>query len=304
MSTGKLILNVLGIIFSVLLCPIAIASLLAVPFISMGTTFFQQDSFHGLIRDMELSTLMADAFEYPASTETSDIPTEFLDFSKAFIDDLLYSDLMEDAFLLFTDKCLETLYQDDLVTVSKDEIRSLIDKHMPDIVSIMQSNLPDDLPVSENELQTYALNYVEPFLTSGFSNIPDLKEYIKNPTVIDIIRMLKNGTVMNYSLLITVIISITIFLLRFPRFKGFIWLGVTYLFAFLFIFLMYINVDTTIIDMVSSITRTPAPTYCTPIINFVKEPFRVSMRNTGILSISFIMVFILGRLILSRFKKH
>lgn len=294
-------LKILGNIFSILLAIIfsvfTFATLVSTPVISTGTAILQPDTLQEILTEMDLSKQLASTLKQSAPTELSELDTDF-------VNDLIGSELVGDILTLYTDNLLGVLEDDRMENINQSQIHHLLAKHMPDLVTIVRSSLPEEVPVTDAEITDYAIATIEPALLSMVAELPDLEDMGLDETAINTIHMLYNGTWFKLSLGLIAVLSILIVLLRFPRFKGFLWLGITYLPASVTLALASGQADTLIKMFLPSEATDTLGFALEPIVTLIKNHMNTGARNIAVCSVIFILVFIIGRILCSIAKKN
>ncbi len=292
MKALKIILNIFGILLAIVFSVLTFSALVTTPMISTGTSLLQPDTLQQLLSDMDLS-------EQLESTLKQSAPAELSELDVNFVNDLISSDLMGDILELYIDNLMGVLEDERMESINQSQIHKLLEKHMPDLVTMVRKSLPEEVPVSDSEITDYAIATIEPALITMVSELPDLEDMGVDETLITTIHMLYNGTMVKFALGLVAVLSILIALLRFPRFKGFLWLGITYLLASATLMLVSKQSDTIVDTLLPSEATDTLGFALEPILNQVKYHLNTGARNIAICSVVFILIFILGRILLS-----
>lgn len=296
MKALKIVGNILGILLAIVFSIFTFASLVSSPVISTGTALLQPNTLQEILTEMDLSKQLESTLKESAPAELSELDTDF-------VNDLIGSELVGDILTLYTDNLLGILEDDRIESINQSQIHKLLEKHMPDLVTMVRSSLPEEVPVTDAEITNYAIATIEPALVSMVAELPDLEDMGVDETTITTIHMLYNGTLSKIFLGLITVLSLLIALLRFPRFKGFMWLGITYLLASVTLALASKQADT-FIDILLPAEATDTLGFALePIVNLIKNHMNTGARNIGICSMIFILIFIVGRILLSFGKK-
>lgn len=296
MKVFKIIANIFGIILALFVSLFTFSVLISTPALSTGTKILQPEAIQDIIEDMELSEQLESLLQESA-------PDDFRELDITFIDDLMSSDLMSDILELYIDNLMGILENDQMESINQTQIHKLLDKHMPDMVIMIRKSLPSEVPITEDELTDYAFETVEPALFSMVSNLPNLEDLGVDDNLLSIIHKLYQGTLLKISIVLISLLSVLIILLRFPRFKGFLWLGITYLLAAVTLVFLSGQIDIVLENVLPEEAIETLGFAIEPIIKLVKNQFHTYARNIAIFSAIFILIFVVGRVLLAIFKK-
>lgn len=288
MKAFKFILNFFGILLAIILSIITLGTLIITPIISSASSFLQTDTLHKMISDINLS----DMFE---SYITEAAPDSWDDLDVEFIDEFMSSELAKDIIDLYLNNLLGIVEQDRIDSINQEHIDMLLNKHMPEMISIIRPRIPAELPVTDAEITQYATSALTPILVELVALLPTLEDLELDSTTISILHMLHNGTLLRYTIYAVLILSLLIVLCRFPRFKGFGWLSVAYLLATLILFLLGQNAQNIISALLSEEFLEKADFLLQPLLNLFRSNFLFVARNTLIVAVTCLLVFILGR---------
>ena len=288
MKAFKFILNFFGILLAIILSIITLGTLIITPIISSVSSFLQTDTLHKMISDINLS----DMFE---SHITEAAPDSWDDLDVEFIDEFMSSELVKDIIDLYLNNLLGLVEQDRIDSINQEQIDMLLNKHMPEMISIIRPQIPAELPVTDAEITQYATSALTPILVELVALLPTLEDLGLDSTTISILHMLHNGTLLRYTIYAVLILSLLIVLCRFPRFKGFGWLSVAYLLATPILFLLGQNAQNIISALLSEEFLEKADFLLQPLLNLFRSNFLFVARNTLIVAVTCLLVFILGR---------
>lgn len=288
MKAFKFILNFFGILLAIILSIITLGTLIITPIISSASSFLQTDTLHKMISDINLS----DMFE---SYITEAAPDSWDDLDVEFIDEFMSSELVKDIIDLYLNNLLGIFEQDRIDSINQEQIDMLLNKHMPEMISIIRPRIPAELPVTDAEITQYATSALTPILVELVALLPTLEDLGLDSTTISILHMLHNGTLLRYTIYAVLILSLLIVLCRFPRFKGFGWLSVAYLLATLILFLLGQNAQNIISALLSEEFLEKTDFLLQPLLNLFRSNFLLVARNTLIVAVTCLLVFILGR---------
>lgn len=236
MKALKTILNVFGIIFAVILSIALLATLIVAPVISAGTNFITPKSIQDVITSIDYEEIITEtAPEISETIENVGLPTEMLT-------EVLDSDATEDLIEIYVggikavvagDENYEGLTAESIINIANENIDELADiaiKHLPDDkLAAMGST-----EVVKEQISNVIISEVEKGADKIATALPDVKEMVEqnaDKETLETIRYILNGTVSIVLWVTVVILSLLVFGCRWPRFKGFMWLGVVYFLA-------------------------------------------------------------------------
>ena len=293
MKIVKGIFNVLGIFISIIFSLILMAMLLLTPMVSAVSSFLRADTLHKVIKEVDLS-------EFLSSVTGEDLPIEINGLDLRFAQDLMESELVEDILALYVDSIFATIEGDTSKIISEDTIKNVVDKHMMDLLPLIKSYVGTDFPLSDENLLTLADSFVESMIPGLLSKLPTLEELGLDSTIITVLQKLYNGTYFTYSLCATIIISLLIVLFRFPRFKGFMWLAVAYLFSSVLILILAFLTKTSDLLLLTTEELSGFDFIITPLLTVLSGKLFKSAGSVALLGIVFIIIFVIGRKLLSK----
>lgn len=297
MKACKTIFNILGILFAIIFSVITLLLLPVIPLVSTCTTLLQPDTIQEFLQDMHLS-------EQLESTLKNSAPSDLQSLDMKFIDDLMASELMEDIIQLYLDNLFDVLESDHMENINQQQIQTLLDTHTPSLVSMIRPYLPTELPITDDDISKYAKEMLEPALTTMISSLPTLEDMGIDQTRLTMICMLYNGTFLKYSIIIIAILSLLVFLCRFPRFKGFMWLGVIYLFFTVILLILASDANRLVHNLLSSDIENTLGDALQLIIELTRTQLYSCAGIMGLLGVLFIVLFLTIRNILSRIEKN
>ena len=291
MKVFKSIFNILGILLAFILSLFTISALIATPVASAVTSLLQPGTIQQVIQDMNLSEQLETVLKESA-------PEDLKDLDMQFIDDLMASELMNDILQLYIDNMVGILEEDRMESINQQQIQTLLAEHTPDLVTMIRPYLPADIPLNDDEISKYANDMLEPALITMVSSLPSLEDMGIDDTALSIIHMLYNGTLLKLCFIFIIILSLLVFLCRFPGFKGFMWLGITYLLSAIVLFLATGNMEDLVKNLLPKLAIDSLTFAIDPVMTLFKTKITMYGRNIIILSIVFIVLFILGKLLI------
>lgn len=289
MKVIKTIFNILGILAATVLSLLLVVMLLATPLVSTASSFLKSDTLHKVVKSIDFASI----FTASGISDQTQIKAEI-------INELMETEFVGDIISLYVDTLFTSLEENNTqVAVTAEDITTLADKHFDELLPIVKAQIGTDLPLPDEEIQKYAQQYITTLAPDVAAMLPSLDDLGVDETVITVLHNLYSGKVLKTLLLAISILSFLVLLCRFPRFKGFMWLGITYLCSSLLLFLFAFAVKTTGISLFTDLL---------PISKVIVSPLFSSLtsgifKGAGIvfgLAAVFIIIFILGRKLLCK----
>jgi len=284
MNVLKVIFNIFGILAASLLSLILFATLFTTPIISTAASFLNSDTLYKIVKTID----------YIQFIPKTDNPQQN-QLQAEIINELIDTKFVEDIITMYTDNLFHALEENNTdVALTAADISAVANKHFDELLPIFKARIGIDLPLSDSEIQQYAKQYIDELAPEIASMFPTLSDLNIEPSVLTALHNLYSGIVVKSFLFVIGILSFLVLLCRFPRFKGFMWLGITYLCAAAFLFLLTFTVKTTGISLFTELI---------PISSIIVKPFFAALtaevfKGAGIifaLAAGFIFIFIFGR---------
>ena len=335
MKALKFIGNFFGVILSIVLSLILVVLLIAMPILSAASSLVQPETITDLVLDyVEVIKSNPDIQAGLAETGiTAEQVGKVLESD--FVEDLIEV-YVEDVFSVIDGNSpklnVETLREiandnmDELVELFKDiapnldmeeipvtdediqaAIHQIVDELGAEIIASLPT--PEDLGIipsgkaaAGSSSAATSLEATEPTTESLPELIGDgpVEEPVDDTaTLLQVVRKLHDGTIMMTLIAVVAVISLLIALFRWPRFKGFMWLGVDYAIAAGVSFLLAPAVETLLVlfeideeyqSMLAPITN-----------NIASNVTKVAVIE-AVLAVLFIAIFVAGRILLKKFK--
>ena len=284
MKVLKVLCNIFGILAATFLSFFLFMTLLATPIASTAASILNSDGLYKAVKTIDF----AQFFAQTGQTQQNQLHGEIFN-------DLMQTELVKDIITLYTDNLFQALEENNKdVALTATDISDLAKKHLDELLPIVKTKVGMEIPLSDNELQHYAEQYIEELAPEIASMLPTLHDLIIEPSVLTALHNLYSGKFVKTLLFVIGILSFLVLLCRFPRFKGFMWLGITYLFSGILLFLFAFTIKTTGISLFTELI---------PISKIIVTPFFAGLtsgvfKGAGILfalAATFIVIFILGR---------
>lgn len=283
MKAFKIVFNILGILTAAFLSLLLFATLLTAPLVSSAASFLKSDTLYKVIKNIDITNLLNSSVNSQQQ------------ISAELLNELMETEFVEDVITLYTNNLFNALDQNNnKLAITSEDITTLTNKHFTELLPIVKAYIGTDLPIPDEELQIYAQQYIANLAPDIASMLPTLDDFGIDDSVITVLHNLHSGKTLKSLLIITGILSFLVFVCRFPRFKGFIWLGITYMCSAIVLFLFAFTVKSTGISLFTDLI---------PISKIIVTPFFSGLtsnifKDAGIIfgiAVIFILIFILGR---------
>ena len=208
------------------------------------------------------------------------------------------TDVLGEVAGLYVEDMLASLNGSSEKRLTADAVQALLVKNMQDIMPVVKAQLGDAVAfLPEEELEKYVASYVGAYGEDIINVLPDINELGLSEEVLSGVRLLGEGTIVTILYVGSAVLSLLLLLLRFPRFKGFMWLGVVFLLSAGVVGLASFGIGGSAALLVS---------VAGPMAELVAEPILAVLSATmfkgaGIyagLAVLFIVIFVLGRKLL------
>ncbi len=290
MKIIKGIFNVLGIFLAILFSIILIVMLIVTPTISAVSSFLRADTLHNVIKNIDASEMLR-------NFGGEQLPTQIngMDVS-SIMDELMESELVEDILTIYTDNLFATIEGSNTASsLNAESIEAILNKHIDNLIPMVKTQIGTDLPLTDENIKTLATPMIASMVPSLLTMLPSLEDLGLDATTIKILQNLYNGNYLKYMLLASGLLSLLILLFRFPRFKGFMWLGVTYLLSAVFVLGLSVltktsDLLTTVVGDVSEIEF-----ILIPLLTTLSQELFKGAGIIAILGIVYILIFVLGQ---------
>lgn len=276
----KLLHNIIGVFLGIVAAFLLFIALFCTPLVYTFTKMLQPQTILHLLDEVNVQE------ELQKMIDQSSLPT--LDgLDTTFVEDIVKSELMEEIIGIYIDNLLGVLEEDDVKLLAEEQITPLVKKHLPEMTELLKSHLPSEITLSDDQISEYTLSTIEPLVLEIASMLPTLEELGLDESMISLIRYTYDKTILKYTLLAVIILSAIILLLRYPRFKGFMWLTVIYTISALQFLCIKVYLS---MDDIQDLEDLPAP-----ILKFFANEYRLMTLITFVCAAVFLVIFIVGR---------
>ena len=290
MKIIKAIFNVLGIFLATLFSIILIVMLIVTPTVSAVSSFLRADTLHNVVKNIDANELLR-------NFGGDRLPTEIngMDVS-SIIDELLKSEMVEDILSIYIENIFSTIEGSNSASgPTAETIEGILNKHIDSLLPMVKAQIGTEVPLTDENIKMMAKTMIKSLVPNFMTMLPTLEDLGLDPTTIRILQNLYNGNYFKYMLFASGLVSLLILLLRFPRFKGFMWLGVVYLLSAILVFMISLLTKTS--DVLNTIAGDMSE------IEFILTPLLVTLAQElskgagiiAILGIVCILIFAIGR---------
>ena len=298
MKAVKIILNIFGILLAVILSIVLFASLIATPVVSAATKLISPNTINQVIDEMDFEAILENSI--PEESESA-IPKEVI--SKVF-----ETQAAKDFITLYTSEISAAFKGDVTEGITADQIKQIFNDNIDEITDIMYQYVPEGENITKEELKTNLTQELDVLSDDIAKQLPDVNQLIgegNDNELMQTASLIFSGTILNACIFACVILSALIYALRFPRFKGFMWLGVVYLLATLSV--LAIGIAGASVSSVSALLLESIPAEMLGIVTPIISVIFSKITNGGLallgLAALFIAAFILCRIFIVKKKK-
>lgn len=285
MKALKSICNVFGILIAIVLSLVLLVFLIVSPVFSGVTSLVQSETLHSIVRQIDFSELMA---------------TDPSDPSAAMLNDLMQTDLMGEVMDLYIDDVLSALESNSAQpALTPDAVNALVQEHMDELVAVMREYAGSDPAIDDDTLKQ--------IITAMFDgdalikSLPSPADLGITEEVIAALSLIRSKALLTGSVILAAVLSLLVFALRWPRFKGFMWLAVVYIISALF----NLTSGAGVLAAIPALAATYEPRLdgvLSPILAVLTRAFFTNAAVLGVLAIAFILIFAFGRRALKKKK--
>ncbi len=276
----KLLHNILGILLGIVAAFLLFLVLFFTPLVSSFTKMLQPQTIQQLLNEVDLQEELQKIIDQNSFSELNGLDT-------AFVKDIVKSELMEEIIEIYIENLLGVLEEDDVKLLSEKQITPLLKKHLPEMSALLKSYLPPEITLTDAQISEYTLTTIEPLILEIASMLPTLEELGLDEGMISFLQYTYDKTILKYTLLAVIILSAIILFLRFPRFKGFMWLTVIYTISALQFLCIKVYLS---MEDIPDLEDLPAP-----ILKFFADEYQLTTLITFVCAIAFLVIFIAGR---------
>ena len=214
--------NVIGILISIVLSIALLALLICAPVVSATTSFVQTDTIHEMIETIDYSEIIRSNPELSTSLQAMGLDAEM-------VDQLLHTDLVGSMIDLAVENIISILegQTPDTAELSA-QIDALFDTHTDELQSFLLSLLPEGIPVTNDMIQLILAPLRESLCNVLIESMPTAESLGITPEVTNGIYAMHSGLILQGLIIAIAVLCVLILIFRFPRFKGFLWLGIVF----------------------------------------------------------------------------
>ena len=223
-------LNILRIIGAFILSTILVGILMCSSIIYSLSAFIQKDAIVEVMKNVDIVEILKtdESFESElnANRLTSNMLSDF--FNSKAIDEMIE---------VYIDDFFNVLDGENNVSFTKDKIINIANENMNELIPIVKEMIlsqDESIQMSDEQLEEIVLQLFAD-LKESIPNVIELGIIGENATqetkeMIQMIQFLRNGVIVIPFVIIAFVLSLLIYICRWNKCEGFIWLGVDYIF--------------------------------------------------------------------------
>ena len=283
MKAFKIIMNILGIIAASFLSIFLIASLVAIPVVSAGSSFFSGKNVYKLLVGLDYTDIVDSGLDNEEGT---------------FINQVMDTDMAQEIIEMCADNIFSVMEGNEN-TVTEEDIKEVFMNHKDEFQDILKSYADDSIPLTEEILEEMTKEAMDEYAIVVANMMPTPEDIGIDSETLNFILNLRNGTYFWIVFAMAATLTVLVMLCQVMRFKGFMWIGVDYVLAALFSLVLSFWVK--VIDLGRLIGEFGAEADLLATISDIisAEMLKVS-GIMGVLGIVFIVVFIVGRKLMKK----
>ncbi len=233
MKTLKILGNVFGIVLAVILSVALLAMLIVSPVVSAASNLTRPETIQKIISNIDYAKLFASNSEgIEAAMSEYGVPV-------GAINEIMQTEAVGDVIELYVKEFDASLNGDVQKYLTPDAIKEIAGNNIDALSDIAfkfvpEEEIPNNIPVEEvkEEIKSGIIKNVDDNAEKIVSLLPDTKELLgenTNTQVVETVKYVRNGAFTTALWVAVAILSLLIYGCRWPRFKGFMWLGVDFL---------------------------------------------------------------------------
>lgn len=225
--------------------------------------------------------------------------TDPTDPSAAMLDELMQTELMGEIMDLYIDGILAFLDGSAQSTLTADTINSLVQTHMDELMAFMRQYIGSDMEIDDETLEQVVVSMFDG--EALIAMLPSPADLGITDKVVYALSLIRSKALLTGSMILAAVLSLLIFGLRWPRFKGFMWLAVIYIISALLNLISGAGISSAAPILIASYDPS-LEGLLSPILAVLTRAFFINGAVLGVLAILFIVIFALGRKALKKKK--
>ncbi len=160
--------------------------------------------------------------------------------------------------------------------VTTDRLNQIVSENVDSIAESIYEFVEDKESVALDDVKEAILSETDNFAPAVVDALNDVKESIAENAgneVVGVLKAVTNGTLKAVLITAIIVCSLLIFLLRFPKFKGLMWLGVVYAVGALFMLATFALSDFALAELLGGNTANGSMSFLTPVIDMIVANF-------------------------------
>ncbi len=211
--------NVITAILAVLLSIAFFVTALGAVVFHMLSSFTKADRITAILESIDYSSMLPDTDDLQAVL--GEIPVD-----NQIVNEIMGSRAVEDLVDQYTEDFSAVLNGEEAVGLNSEDIMAILDENMDEIVTIVQENT--DLEIQEEVLRDEITKAVEENVPTVLESLPKPEEVLQelDPELMKTVKTVVDPKISLILLGISLVLAALIYACRWPRFGGFIWVGV------------------------------------------------------------------------------
>lgn len=289
--------NFIAVIISIVLSIALLAVLICAPILSTVTKMTETESIQDLAGTIDYAELARSMPEIADTFRQFGIEGETLN-------QLMHTELANEIIGLAAD-CILTIAEGGKpeAAVLSQQVGAILQTHIGDLTAVLQTTVPDGVVVTDDMIRPLLTIIQDALGTMLAESLPTAESLGIEPEVSQAITVVRSGLLMKGVLTAIAALSILILVLRFVRFKGFMWLGVIYILGAVFSALEAVAASFAI-SSASSVTNA----YVNPVILNLTEQLSKNLWTPAAIMLAcgilFIVIFAFGRTMMRKRREN
>lgn len=288
MKVFKSIMNVLGILLAIIVSVVLAIVLVANPVVSGAASFFKAENLTKIVRSIDFEKLLL---------EKGNLEQQMGEYGP-LLEIFSETDVMEDVVELYINDVLATLNGSGERQLTAEAVKGVLLQEMDAVMPVVKMQLGDAAAyLPEEEIEKYVVTYLDAYGEKIIDVLPAVEDLGLSEDVLMGVRLLGEGRIVTIMLFALVALSVLLCVLRFVRFKGFMWLGVVYLLSAGVVGLASFGIGGAVALLVS-MAGPMAELVAEPVLAVLSDALFKSAGIYAAVAVVFIIVFVVGRKLL------
>ena len=283
MKAFKIIMNILGIIAASFLSIFLIASLVTIPVVSAGSSFFSGKNVYKLLVGLDYTDIVESGMNNEEGT---------------FLNKVMDTDMAQEIIEMCADNIFSVMEGNENA-ITEEDIKEVFLNHKDEFQDILKSYADDSIPLTEEILEEMTKEAMDEYAVVVADMMPTPDDIGIDSETLNFISNLRSGTYFWIVFAVAAALTVLVMLCQVMRFKGFMWIGIDYVLAALFSLVLSFWVKVIDLGRLLGEVGLGADLLATITDILSAEMLKVS-GIMGALGIVFIVVFIVGRKLMKK----